>query len=211
MNRLTEQDFAIFSVPGLEARMDALKETLRPKLDMLGQELTPFLSAETGDEMFYHVAKHARRTVHPPKDTWVAWACNKRGYKMLPHFQVGLWETHLFIWFAIIYESPVKPVFAERLEQEWGALKEAIPEHFVWSFDHTKPDTFPHSEMDDEKVNELIHKLKHVKKSEVLCGVTLSREQVAAMSAEELLKTVEATFYTLLPLYRLSYVYTARA
>ena len=37
-----------------------------------------------------HVAKHARRSVNPPIDTWVAFAPNKRGYKMLPHFQIGL-------------------------------------------------------------------------------------------------------------------------
>ena len=37
---------------------------------------------------FYpHVAKHARRSVNPPKDTWVAFATSKRGYKMLPHFK----------------------------------------------------------------------------------------------------------------------------
>lgn len=31
-----------------------------------------------------------------PVDTWVAFAPNKRGYKMLPHFQIGLFKDHLF-------------------------------------------------------------------------------------------------------------------
>ena len=51
------------------------------------------------------MAKHARRTVNPPKDSWVAFAPYKRGYKSLPHFQIGLWRTHLFIVLVIIYEA----------------------------------------------------------------------------------------------------------
>jgi hypothetical protein len=34
----------------------------------------------------------------------LAFANSKRGYKKLPHFQIGLWDTHMFVWFAIIYE-----------------------------------------------------------------------------------------------------------
>jgi uncharacterized protein YktB (UPF0637 family) len=204
MSGFTEQDFEVFSIPGLEARMDALKATIRPKLEQLGQELVPFLTAEIGDEMFYHVAKHARRTVHPPNDTWVAWASNKRGYKMLPHFQVGLCGTHLFIWFALIYESPVKPTFAEQLEKEWERIRQTLPEYFVWSFDHTKPDVFPHSQMDDTKAAEVIHKLKYIKKSEILCGVTIDREQAVTMSGDNLMHMIETTFQQLLPFYQLA-------
>ncbi|AMA72542.1 MULTISPECIES: YktB family protein [Aneurinibacillus] len=204
MHSFTEQDFAVFAVPGLDARMKALRATIRPKLEELGKEIALFLSAETKDEMFYHVAKHARRTVHPPNDTWVAWAANKRGYKMLPHFQVGLWESHMFIWFAIIYECPIKPAFAERLEKEWTTIEKNIPKSFVWSFDHTKPDVFQHSQMDEDKAQEMIHKLKKNKKSEILCGITIDREKAIVMSGNELMKTVENTFRTLLPLYRLA-------
>ena len=85
----TNEDFDVFLIDGLEARMDALKTTIRPKLEQLGAYYAPSLSALTGDEMFVHVAKHARRTINPPKDTWVAFANNPRGYKMLPHFQIG--------------------------------------------------------------------------------------------------------------------------
>ena len=70
----TDQDFDVFSVPGLEARMEVLIERVRPKLEALGAELSPYVSALAGEEMFVHVAKHARRTVNPPIDTWVAWA-----------------------------------------------------------------------------------------------------------------------------------------
>ena len=36
------------------------------------------------------MAKHARRTVNPPDDTWVAFALDKRGYKKHCHFKVAV-------------------------------------------------------------------------------------------------------------------------
>lgn len=79
--RFTEEDFNTFTIEGLDARMEVLKETVRPKLTALGEHFAPTLSALTGDEMFPHVAKHARRSVNPPADSWVAFANSKRGYK----------------------------------------------------------------------------------------------------------------------------------
>lgn len=63
--RFTEEDFNTFTIEGLDARMEVLKETVRPKLTALGEHFAPTLSALTGDEMFPHVAKHARRSVNP--------------------------------------------------------------------------------------------------------------------------------------------------
>ncbi|MEI0738277.1 DUF1054 family protein [Paenibacillus sp. JTLBN-2024] len=78
------KDFEVFNVPGLEPRMEALIANVRPKLEELGREMAPFLSALCGEEMFPHVAKHARRTINPPNDTWVAWAASKEGIKRCP-------------------------------------------------------------------------------------------------------------------------------
>ncbi|MDU4698680.1 MAG: DUF1054 domain-containing protein, partial [Paenibacillus sp.] len=136
----TTQDFDALTVPGLEPRMEAIISNIRPKLETLGTELVPFLSALCGEEMFPHVAKHARRTVNPPNDTWVAWAASKRGYKALPHFQVGMFSTHLFIIFAVIYESPNKAVFAHYLDKQAAQIKKMIPDGFYWSLDHMSPD-----------------------------------------------------------------------
>ena len=111
-------DFDVFEIDGLEAQMEALIWHIRPKLEELGARLSPVLALETGLEFYPHVAKHARRTVNPPKDTWVAFASNKRGYKAHPHFQIGLWGTHVFIQFAIIYEAVGKSSFAARALQQ---------------------------------------------------------------------------------------------
>jgi len=199
-----EEDFQVFSISGLDERMEALKTTIRPKLEELGTHFTPTLSSLTGDEMFYHVAKHARRTKNPPKDTWVAFAANKRGYKMLPHFQIGLWETHLFIWFAVIYESPIKAAFGEKLKSEFANIKDTIPNSFVWSGDHTKPDAVKHSELSNEEFLSLFNRLIEVKKAEILCGVHLEKEEVISMSWQQLLHKIDETFRKLIPLYQLT-------
>ncbi|WP_425710396.1 YktB family protein [Fictibacillus sp. Mic-4] len=199
----SKEDFDVFKVDGLEARMEKIKSNIWPKLEELGNYFAPILSARTGEEMFFHVAKHARRKVNPPNDTWVAFSSNSRGYKMLPHFQIGLFETHMFVWFAIIYECPIKEQFGALMEKRIEEIVRTIPDEFVWSGDHTKPIAYPHQEIKTSKLEEMIDRLKTVKKAELLCGIHLSREDVIHMSAEELAAKIDSTFETLLPLYLL--------
>lgn len=37
----TEKDFDIFKINGLEQRMEAIRSQIRPKLEFIGQSLTP--------------------------------------------------------------------------------------------------------------------------------------------------------------------------
>ncbi|MCA1029909.1 DUF1054 domain-containing protein [Bacillus timonensis] len=202
--KFSKEDFDVFLIDGLEERMAELIRTIRPKLEALGEYFAPTLSNISGDEMFVHVAKHARRTINPPKDTWVAFANNKRGYKMLPHFQIGLWESHVFVWFAIIYEAPIKAEYGKKLTQHFANIKAEIPDHFVWSIDHMKPEATPQHHLTDEELLSMFNRLQTVKKSEILCGVHLSKEDVVKMSEEEFLSIIESTFKAVLPLYHLS-------
>ncbi|HWO96061.1 MAG TPA: DUF1054 domain-containing protein [Bacillus sp. (in: firmicutes)] len=200
----TQEDFNVFDIEGLDARMEGIKTLIRPKLELLGQHFAPSLSARTGDEMFYHVAKHARRTKNPPKDTWVAFASNKRGYKMLPHFQIGLWQTHVFIWFAVIYESPIKESFGRTLLNHVQEVERIIPSHFVWSKDHTQPETLSMDNLKPEDLQELFTRLQTVKKAEILCGINIPTKKAITMTGEEWLAAIDDTFTTVLPLYKLA-------
>lgn len=198
-----EQDFNVFKTDGLEQRMDQIITHIRPKLEALGDKYADELTGLTGEEMFYHVAKHARRTVNPPKDTWVAFAPNKRGYKMLPHFQIGLFETHVFIWFALIYESPIKDSYGKTFIKKLSKIKKEIPDSFVWSDDHTKPDSYKHSEVKKKRLKEMAERLSSVKKAELLCGVHISKDEAVAMTEDEWYTRISETFKILLPLYNL--------
>ncbi|WP_409294511.1 YktB family protein [Peribacillus sp. SCS-26] len=200
----TASDFNVFKIAGLEDRMSALQERLRPKLEALGQHLAGELAVMTGEEMYYHVAKHARRTINPPNDTWVAFSSNKRGYKMMPHFQIGLWETHVFIWFALIYEAPNKGAAGAAFEQNIDQIVSSIPGHFVWSGDHTIPDAAPGSELTKDGILALFQRVQNVKSAEILCGLHIPREEAVSMSADKLTAVIHDVFETLIPLYKLS-------
>ncbi|PLR79221.1 DUF1054 domain-containing protein [Bacillus sp. V3-13] len=200
----SKEDFAVFTINGLDERMEQLKEHVRPKLEDLGAHFAPTLSALTGDEMFAHVAKHARRTKNPPADTWVAFAANPRGYKMLPHFQIGLWETHLFIWFALIYEAPDKEAYGQKLAENIDGISKSIPGDFVWSTDHTKPDAIRHKDLSKDELSSMFERLQTVKKAEILCGLHIPRDQAIALEPSELISKVDAVFRKLLPLYKMA-------
>ncbi|WP_433749352.1 YktB family protein [Falsibacillus pallidus] len=200
----TNDDFNVFTIDGLEPRMEALIETIRPKLEALGNYFAPALSTMTGDEMFPHVAKHARRTINPPKDTWVAFANNKRGYKKHPHFQIGLWGTHVFVWFAIIYEAPDKVAIGEKFARNLNKIYKEIPNYFVWSSDHMKPDSASMKEMSKKDLQALFQRVQDVKKAELLCGIRIPKEQAIQMDADDFLQAVQDAFVHLVPLYRLA-------
>jgi uncharacterized protein YktB (UPF0637 family) len=196
------QDFEVFQIPGLEQRMEALKEYVQPKFRAIGQALVGDVSALMGEPCYVHIAKHARRTVNPPNDSWLSFATNARGYKMLPHFQIGLWATHVFIQFAIIYECPRKAEFGEKLVQNWETIKNQIPGDFQWFDDHMNPKPILHREM-DEQIDKLAQRLIKSKKAEILCGVQISKERAIRMQGEEFLTHSYHTVEKLMPLYRL--------
>lgn len=201
----SNEDFQVFQIPGLDARMEAIKRLVRPKLEFLGKYFAPTLSTLTGDEMHYHVAKHARRTINPPNDTWVAFSSSKRGYKKLPHFQIGLWKTHLFIWFAVINEAPNKDQIGASFQNEISAIRKRIPSHFVWSDDHTKPNAIQSNELSDQQLVQLFERLQFVKKAEALCGLHIPKDEAVHLNSTDLLNTIEDVFVQLIPLYKLAH------
>ncbi len=196
----TTKDFHVFTINGLEQRMDALNTNVRPKFHQLGENFSAYFSSQLGEEFFPHVAKHARRTVNPPKDSWVAFAPYKRGYKSLPHFQIGLWHTHLFIVLAIIYEAPQKNIMAERLLAHKTLLGQ-LPDDFIVSGDHMSPEAMSLQEAKEDKLDALLVRLRDVKKGEFLVGRHIPKDKAIKLSANELAQVIEETFKHLLPVY----------
>jgi uncharacterized protein YktB (UPF0637 family) len=199
----TSSDFDVFSIDGLDQRMDALIKQIRPKLDALGYHFAPTISSLIGEEVFPHVAKHARRKVNPPNDTWVAFSSNNRGYKMLPHFQIGLWGTHIFIWFALIYEAPNKKEYGKNLQSHMNQIYKDIPKDFVWSVDHMKPEVQKHQQLTKEDLTNMFVRLQTIKRSEILCGYQIPREEAIHLSAQQFLDQTDFVFKQLIPLYKM--------
>lgn len=198
----TQADFDTFNIDGLNERMTAIQERIQPKFKVIGESVIDDVSAMIGSEMHLHIARHARRTVNPPNDTWMAIAGNKRGYKKHPHFQVGLWDDHLFIWLAFIYELPNKSNMAHNFLQNLDELDEIIPDDFVISLDHMKKDAITKQEIDVEKA---LIRFRDVKRAEFLVGKHIDPSDPILQDSDALLKLIRDTYQTLIPIYRLSY------
>jgi uncharacterized protein YktB (UPF0637 family) len=197
----TKEDFDVFMIDGLEARMEAIEERIRPKFRAIGQLLTDELSTLAGNEMFLHIAKHARRTVNAPQDTWLAIAANKRGYKQHPHFQVGLFDDHVFIWLAFIYELPNKTEIAKTFLKNLKTVKATIPADYVVSLDHMKKES---ASMNDINMKDTLERFRDVKKAEFLVGRHIAANDPLLSDGDAFMSLVEDTFKTLFPLYKMS-------
>ncbi|WP_427036561.1 YktB family protein [Cytobacillus pseudoceanisediminis] len=198
----SKNDFETFNIEGLDLRMEAIEERIRPKFREIGQVLTDELSMNLGQEMFLHIAKHARRTVNAPKDTWLAIAGNKRGYKQHPHFQIGLFDDHVFIWLAFIYELPNKEEIAKTFLKNLKTIKTIVPNDFSVSQDHMKKDAISIEEID---LKAALERFRDVKKAELLIGRKIAANDPILTDGNVFMNVVRNTFETLIPLYKLSY------
>lgn len=197
----TQSDFETFHIDGLEPRMQAIQNRIQPKFSAIGNVLTEDLSAMVGSEMYLHIAKHRRRTVNPPQDTWLAIAGNKRGYKKHPHFQIGLWDDRVFIWLAFIYELPNKTNIAKTFINHMDMF-EQLDSDFVISLDHMKKDATTIETIDLKKS---LERFRDVKKAEFLIGKQLFPNHPILKDGKEFMNYSKQTFETLIPIYRLSY------
>lgn len=199
----THEDFDVFTIDGLEPRMSALISQVRPKFEELGGIYSAYFATQLGEEFFPHVAKHIRRTTNPPNDSWVAFAPYKRGYKAMPHFQIGLFDTHVFINLAVIYEAPNKENIAKSLLHNFEML-EKLPSDFYISGDHMSPKTnLISSSLEDGVAEKLVTRFRDVKKGEIILGLKIMRADAVKLTSDELMKRIESTFEALLPIYKL--------
>lgn len=196
----TSKDFKAFDVDGLDARMEALNEYIRPQLHQLGDYFSDFFTSQTGETFYPHVAKHARRSVNPPKDTWVAFATNKRGYKMLPHFQIGMFKDQLFVMFGIMHEAKDKASRAKVFERNFKAIKQ-LPDDYRVSLDHMKPDKPFIKDLTDDELKEAIQRAINVKKGEFFIARAITPQDKRLKSDKAFLAFLEETFDQFLPFY----------
>lgn len=194
------KDFKTFSIPGLDARMSALDDNIRPQLHELGDYFSQFLETATGETFYPHVAKHARRVVNPPKDTWVAFATNKRGYKMQPHFQIGLFEGQLFVMYGVMHEAKDKAQQVKVFEDQFDQLKN-LPADYSVSLDHMSQEKTLIKDMDDSSLQKAIDRVKNVKKGEFFVARTLQPGADELKNDKSFISFLEDTFTQLLKFY----------
>jgi len=202
----TQADFDVFALQGLEERMAAIQNQIQPKFRAIGEQLRVDAAVHAGNEMYLHVARHARRKVNPPKDTWLAICASKRGYKAHPHFQLGLFDDHLFMWFALIYEVPHKSNIATAFLNQIDEVIANVPKDYVLSLDHMKKESTAVSTMSKQDWNDALVRFRDVQKAELLIGRHVQANDPILKDGDALLELTSSTYKTLMPLYHMANV-----
>jgi len=118
----TPVDFSVFKVEGFNERMQQIYEHVRPKLVRLGDELAPELARRLHMEFFPHVAKHARRTVNPPPETWAAFGPSPKGYKRYGYLALCISGTGLHARAVVKAEADKRPEMARAIKARTAQL-----------------------------------------------------------------------------------------
>jgi len=128
-----DQDFHVFDDQTLPGRLGKIQQYIDPKFTATVTDLAPVF-AKLSMPIYAHISQHRRRTKNPPTDTWVAFSTSKRGYKMLPHIEIGFWDDRFFIWLAVLEEAKERQMLLSQLKED---LVLQLPAGFECGGDHT--------------------------------------------------------------------------
>jgi uncharacterized protein YktB (UPF0637 family) len=201
----TASDFRVFEIPDFAGRMQAMAKQVRPKLTALGEALSPKIGRLVGAEVFPHVAKHARRTVNPPEDTWVAFVADRRGYKKHVHFKVAISKNCTRLLFEVGPEHQEKQRWAAQWERQAGELAATLSRATGIAWFKNEHDEDPAAWAKDfgrEQVQAALQELTRRRDGQLVFGRRLARAEVTAMRPEAFQKVALDTFRALAPLYR---------
>jgi len=120
------RDFEVFAIEGFSARMTKIYEHIRPRLVRLGIELAPELSRKLHVEFFPHVAKHMRRTVNPPDETWVAFGPSARGYKRYAYLALCISGAGIHARAIVKSEADKRPEMARQIKSKSADLEKSF-------------------------------------------------------------------------------------
>jgi uncharacterized protein YktB (UPF0637 family) len=199
-------DFKVFDVKGFRPRMDEIRRRVRPKLEALGHSLAPAMARSIGAEVFAHVAKHARRTVNPPDDTWVALGPEPRGYKKHGHFKVALSRRCVRFVFEIGPEHAGKGRWAaawKKSAPRLGPVLRRVRGLAWFENEHDEEPAAPLADLAPDALARLADELLRTRHGQLVLGRAVSAEEAARWTEAQYRTAALETFRALAPLYRL--------
>ena len=199
-------DFKVFEIPDLAERMEAIKRRIRPKLESVGRELSPDVGRLGGAEAFTHVARHARRTVNPPDDTWVAFAGDKRGYKKHCHFKVAVSRSAIRFLFEAGPELVNKKGWTAAWKRDAPKIVPVLrrAQGLAWfKNEHDEAPSAILSDLPAEAVTRLADELTRTRDGQLVLGRVVAAADAARWKPADYTRAARETFALLAPLYRL--------
>ena len=199
-------DFKTFDVNGFQPRMGEIRTRLRPKLETLGHRIAPGIARATAGETFAHVAKHARRTVNPPDDTWVAFGPDARGYKKHPHFKVAVSRHCVRFLFEVGPEHADKKRWAAAFKRNVNRLAPVLGRVNGLAWFKNEHDEEPAALLADlgaEGLARVGDELLRTRDGQLVLGRAVRAEEAARWTEPQYRDAALHTFRALAPLYRL--------
>jgi len=197
MQLFTRKDFKVFEIPGFHERMGAISARVRPKLATIGEELVPKLAEVIDQPLFVHVAKHARRTVNPPDDTWVAIGAGKRGYKKDVHFKVAVSKNCVRLLFEVGPEYYDKSEWVLKWNRDIKQIGEALhaKRTLCWFKDeHDEDPATSLSKLRLEQIGSLVGELTRRKDGQLVLGRRIDQKELLQMRPEQFKRIALNTF-----------------
>ena len=199
-------DFRVFEIPGFKPRMAAIKTRIRPKLEAAGRDLLPDVARIGGAPAFVHVARHARRTVNPPGDTWVAFAEDKRGYKKHCHFKLAVSRGAV----RFLFEAGPEHADKKRWAAAWKRhTRQLVPvlrraRGLAWfKNEHDEEPAGILADMSGEDVARLGEELLRTRDGQLVLGRAVPADVAARWKPRDYSRAARETYHLLAPLYRL--------
>jgi len=199
-------DFQVFALEGFKPRMEAIRSRVRPRLEALGRGLSPDVARATSAEAFAHVAKHARRTVNPPDDTWVAFAPDRRGYKKHCHFKVAVSRNCVRFLFEVGPEHADKARWRAAWKKNAAQLGAVLRRVQGLGWIKNELDDEPAgmlSDLDAEGLTQLAEDRLRGRDGQLVIGRAVPAAEAARWREADYRARALETFRPLAPLYRL--------
>jgi uncharacterized protein YktB (UPF0637 family) len=196
----------VFEIDGFVSRMDAIKRRIRPKLEAAGRDLLADVGRIGSTPAFAHVARHARRTVNPPDDTWVAFAGDKRGYKKHCHFKVAVSRGAVRFLFEAGPEHADKKRWVAAWRRDAPKLVPVLRRARGLAWFKNEHDETPAAVLSDlaaDAVARLGDELVRTRDGQLVLGRAVPAEEAARWKPADYARAARETFQLLAPLYRL--------
>ncbi len=191
-------DFQVFRIEGFNERMASPYASVRPRLLKLGDEMAAGAGPQAAPEFFPHVAKHARRTVNPPPETWCAFGPSSKGYKRYPYLGLCISSAGIHARVVVKSEADHRPEMAMALKRKGAELTRALNGTMVSRYDNWNFNAMPATVRADEELWKQLSDSLAKKTGGFDLGVGWPMREALRLDREEVLEG----FRELEPLYR---------